>query len=130
MIILVLEYKITDREGRVLGDSKFQGLMKIRIGTGEVWPELEEKLKDMKMEEEREFWITVPYDENKIKEIPRSLIPQELQEGEEFTLRTPAGEWNARIKGFEGEKAIVDFNPPKAGEKVRYWVRVVYREDI
>ncbi|GEM_PF-2504498 len=130
MIVLVLEYRITDREGRVLGNSRFQGPLKLRIGSGEVWPELEEKLRDMKPGEEKEFWIRVPYDERKIKRIPRHLIPGDLKEGEEFLLKTPAGEWTARLRGFEGEEALVDFNPPSAGEEVHYWVKAIYREDL
>ncbi len=130
MIVLVVEYRITDREGRVLGNSKFQGPMKIRIGTGEVWPELEERIKDMKVDEEREFWITVPYDENKIKRVPASSLPPDLLEGEEFTFQTPAGQWNGRLLRREGEFAVIDLNPPGAGEKIHYWIRVIYREEI
>ncbi len=130
MIILVLEYLITDREGRVLGNSKFQGPMRVKLGAGEVWPELEEKIKDMQVDEEKEFWIKVPYDRKKIKRVPRSYIPSQLLEGEEFTFRTPAGQWNARLLKYEGEEALIDLNPPGAGEEIHYKVRVIYREEI
>ncbi len=129
--VMVLEYEIRDREGRIIGSSKFEGLMRVRLGTGELWQELEEKLRGLKQGDEAEFEITVPYDEKKIKRLPRKEIPlDEIAEGEQVFIETPAGSYPARIRGVEGEHVIIDLNPPYAGEKVVYKVKVIYTEEL
>ncbi len=130
MRILVLEYEIKDREGRILGSSKFEGPMKVKLGTGEIWKELEEKLSALKMGEEASFWIKVPFDREKIKRVDRESIPPDVKAGEEFYVQTPAGTWSARLLGYEGNNAVIDLNPPYAGDEVFYRVKLIYEEKM
>lgn len=130
MRILVLEYEIKDRDGRILGSSRFEGPMKVKLGTGEIWKELEEKLRGMKIGDEAGFWIKVPFDKGKIKRVDKNSIPPDVKAGEEFYIQTPAGTWPARLLGFEGENAVIDLNPPYAGDEVFYKIKVIYEENI
>ncbi|MCD6454855.1 MAG: hypothetical protein J7L62_06090 [Candidatus Aminicenantes bacterium] len=130
MRILILEYEIRDKEGRILGASKFEGPMKVRIGSGELWKELEDKLKGLKTGDEKSFWINVPFDKSKIKKVSKKSIPPDVKAGEQFYVETPAGVWSARLLGYEGEDAVIDLNPPYAGDEVFYKIKVLYEEEL
>ena len=130
MKILVFEYEIKDKEGRILGASKFEGPMRVKLGTGEIWEELEKKLKVLNTGQEASFWIKVPFDRKKVKKVEKEEIPQDVKAGEKFYIETPAGTWPAKLLGYEGQNALIDLNPSYAGEEVFYWVKLTYEEDI
>ncbi len=129
--ILVFEYEIKDKEGRIIGSSKFEGPMKVKLGTGEIWKGLEEKLKDLSTGDETEFQIYVPYEKNKIKKIKRKLLPfEELKEGEQVFIETFAGKYPALVRKIEGDWVELDLNPPFAGEELFYKIKVLYAEEL
>ena len=129
--VLVLEYEIKDKEGRIIGSSKFEGPLRVKLGVGEIWKELEENLKNLSAGEEAEFQIHVPYEESKVKKIKRNLLPfEELKEGEQIFIETLAGRYPALVRKIEGEWVELDLNPPFAGEKLFYKVKVLYVEEL
>jgi FKBP-type peptidyl-prolyl cis-trans isomerase SlyD len=138
-----LEYRLLDDEQEVVESSEQEGPMLYVQGEGQLPPALEARLLGaavgdrlrVTLEPEEAFG---PYDPEGMVSVPRSDFPPDalLEEGEWIELHLAPeegeeedeeghGDLQARVVEFDEESVVLDTNPPLAGMRVTFDVRVL-----
>lgn len=131
--VATLEYTVRFEDGTLVDSTGQCGPLSIMIGSGQLFPALENRVTAMESGETREFRIP-PEDAYGawhpalVRELPRDRLPPDLalEIGHEYRLRSPDGK-QLRFRLVEIGDATVraDFNDPKAGKTLVAVVTVV-----
>jgi FKBP-type peptidyl-prolyl cis-trans isomerase 2 len=131
--VATLEYTVRLPGGEIVDSTDKCGPLPVLVGSGVLFPALEERVAGMRPGETREF--TIPADEafgawrpELVREIPRARLPPDLalEVGAEYRLKVP-GRRPLRFRLLEIGPAAVraDFNPRQAGQALHATVTVV-----
>jgi FKBP-type peptidyl-prolyl cis-trans isomerase 2 len=128
-----LQYEGRLETGEVFDKSDEENPLQFIVGSGQIIPGFEKAVESMKTGEEKEFTIE-PEDaygiknENLIREVPRSELPENITPEVGMVLRTqtPSGQsMPVRIVELNEKNVKIDFNHPLAGEKLIFKVKIL-----
>jgi peptidylprolyl isomerase len=131
--VVTLEYTVHLENGRLVDSTGHCGPIAVLVGTGQLFPALEDRILGMRPGETRTLRIPAedaygPWHEDLVRTIPRDrLAPDlDLKVGEEYRLKGPDGK-PRRFRLLEiGDEAVrADFNAPFAGQALVATVTVV-----
>lgn len=129
--VVALEYTLKDDQGELIDSSEPDQLLYYLHGHANIVVGLEEKLEGKNVGDRIE--VSVPpdkgygeYDENQIKDIPRSGLPDNItpQKGMTLYMTTPAGQIPITIKKVKPTTITVDANHELAGKTLHFDVTV------
>jgi peptidylprolyl isomerase len=131
--IVAINYVVRTGDGRVVGGTQEQGPQTLTLGSGEIFPEVEQALDGMAVGEEKAVTIASdaafgPRREEMVVQIPREQLPaeQDPQPGMSLSARTQDGQTVNLVITEVGENAIVaDGNHPLAGEDLHFGLTLV-----
>jgi peptidylprolyl isomerase len=127
---VVVNYTGKTTDGTVFDTSEGRQPLSFTIGAGEVIPGFDEAVASMKRGEKR----TVEIPCAKAYGVSSPYMVQPIKLGETINIMIPSGQVvPARITGVKDGKAIIDFNPPMAGQDLVFdleLVDVVSKEEI
>ena len=130
--LVTLHYRITLDNGQPL-ISTFEGTpATLQLGNGELLPSLETLLVGLEADSERAFELEAEqafgaWRQELVERVQRRHMPDEKIEAMsimEFTA--PDGSrYSGLVREIDDESALIDFNHPLAGKRIRFEVRVV-----
>lgn len=131
--IVAVDYVVRTGDGRVVGGTQDQGPQTLTLGSGEIFPEVEQALDGMAVGEEKAVTIASdaafgPRREEMVVQIPREQLPaeQDPQPGMSLSARTQDGQTVNLVITEVGDNAVVaDGNHPLAGEDLHFGVTLV-----
>jgi len=131
--VVTLEYTVTLEDGTPLDSTGQCGPIAVMIGSGQLFPALEDRIVGMQAGEMRRFDIP-PEDAygvwhaDLVRPILRENLPPDLvlAVGERYTLKAPDGKsLRFRLVAIEDDAVRADFNAPHAGQALRATVTIV-----
>ena len=132
-LIVVLEYTVRFEDGAVLDSTGDCGPLAVMVGSGQLFPALEDRILGMDAGETRELCIPAAdaygeWSPELVRPMPRDRLPPELvlEVGTQYRLTGPDGK-TLRFRLLEVGDAEVraDFNGPNAGRALHAIVTVV-----
>ena len=131
--VVSLEYTVHLADGTLLDSTGDCGPLAVMIGSGQLFPALEDRIGGMRAGETRE--LTIPaadaygeWREELVRRLPRSRLPPDLalEVGHEYRLKSPDGKLlRFRLLRVYEDEVEADFNRPQAGQDLRVVVTVV-----
>jgi len=132
-VVVSLEYTVHLADGTLLDSTGDCGPLAVMIGSGQLFPALEDRIGGMHAGETRE--LTIPaadaygeWREELVRRLPRGRMPPELalEVGHEYRLKSPDGKLlRFRLLRVYEDEVEADFNRPQAGQDLRAVVTVV-----
>ncbi len=129
---VVFTYKLAQQDGTDLPSREEGKPIAFIVGQGHMFGALERQLLGMEAGEIATVFLEPKetfgeYDQNAVKEIPRTEFPEnvELSEGMAFRANGPSGPTAFVIKSFNDDVVTVDMNHPLAGQRLRCEVHVI-----
>jgi FKBP-type peptidyl-prolyl cis-trans isomerase 2 len=131
--VVTLEYTVHLADGTLLDSTGHCGPIMVMLGSGQLFPALEDAIVGMAAGETRTFDIPASeaYGEWRpelVRSMPRDRLPPglELVVGRDYRLKSPDGKTlRFRLLELGDEEVRADFNPPQAGQALRAAVTVV-----
>lgn len=125
---VVIDYSVRTEDGRVVGDTKETGPQAIKLGVGAIFPQVEEKLADMKVGDKATIAIECENAfgarrEEMVIDIPRQNLPAEAdpQPGMALQAQQPDGSAvTLYVVAVEEQSVKADGNHPLAGEDISF----------
>ncbi len=130
---VAIDYVVRTGDGRVVGGTQEQGPQTLTLGSGDIFPEVEEALNGMAEGEEKAVTVGSdaafgPRREEMVVQIPREQLPEDQppQPGMSLSARTQDGQTINLVITEVGEEAVVaDGNHPLAGEDLHFGLTLV-----
>ncbi len=131
--VVTVEYTVHLDDGTPVDSTGHCGPMAVMIGSGQLFPAIEDRIGGMRAGETRTLDIPPeeaygPHHPNLIRSMPRDRLPPdlELEIGRDYTLKSPDGK-TLRFKLLEigDDEVRADFNAPRAGRRMTAVVTVV-----
>ena len=132
-MVVSLEYTVHLADGTLLDSTGDCGPLAVMIGSGQLFPALEDRIGGMRAGETRE--LTIPaadaygeWREELVRRLPRNRLPPDLalEIGHEYRLKSPDGKLlRFRLLRVYEDEVEADFNRPQAGQDLRVVVTVV-----
>ena len=132
-VVVSLEYTVHLADGTLLDSTGDCGPLAVMIGSGQLFPALEDRIGGMRAGETRE--LTIPaadaygeWREELVRRMPRGRLPPDLalEVGHEYRLKSPDGKLlRFRLLRVYEDEVEADFNRPQAGQDLRVVVTVV-----
>jgi len=132
-VVVSLEYTVHLADGTLLDSTGDCGPLAVMIGSGQLFPALEDRIGGMRAGETRE--LTIPaadaygeWREELVRRLPRNRLPPDLalEIGHEYRLKSPDGKLlRFRLLRVYEDEVEADFNRPQAGQDLRVVVTVV-----
>ena len=132
-LVVTLEYTVHLADGTLLDSTGHCGPVVVMIGSGQLFPALEDRMLGMEAGETRTLHIPAAeaygeWQATLVRTMPRDRLPPDLdlEVGRDYRLKSPAGKV-LRFRLLEVGEAEVraDFNAPQAGQDLRAAVTVV-----
>ena len=125
---VTIDYVLRKSDGEVVGNTQQVGPQAVELGSGQIFPQIEQALTGMEVGEEKT--VSIPSDqafgarnEQLVIEIPRSNLPPEPapQPGMALQAQSPDGQpMTLHILEVGDETIKADGNHPLAGEDVTF----------
>lgn len=132
-LVVTLEYTVRFDDGTPLDSTGTCGPIMVMIGSGQLFPALEDGLAGMRAGDTRELQIPAAdaYGEWRaelVRTMPRDRLPPDLalEAGGEYRLKAPGGKTlRFRVLHVGTDEVRADFNSPQAGKALHATVTVV-----
>ncbi|MGE0326307.1 MAG: peptidylprolyl isomerase [Polyangiaceae bacterium] len=122
---VALGYRLYDAEGELVEASGEDDSFEVLFGLGQLSPELEQLLEGARVGQVRSIELSAARafglrDPERVIEVDRTELPEDVQVGDELCAETDAGEPVVlRVLELEPEFAVLDSNHPLADQSVR-----------
>jgi peptidylprolyl isomerase len=131
--VVTLEYTVTLADGTPLDSTGQCGPIAVMIGSGQLFPALENRVLGLRAGETRRFEIPPedaygPWHADLVRTLLRANLPPGLvlTVGERYTLKAPDGKsLRFTLTAIEGDVIRADFNAPHAGQALHATVTIV-----
>ncbi len=127
-----LEYSVFSENGNLVDSNVGEEPLIFNLGTHQILPALEEVIQELEegssrrviLEPDQAFGTVDP---EAFREVEASAIPEELRyEGAVLGVQDERGnQYRIRIHRLEGEKAVIDFNHPLAGQTLVFEMKII-----
>ncbi len=131
--VVAIEYTVHLADGTLLDSTGDCGPVTVMVGSGQLFPALEDRIAGMQPGETRQVSIPAAdaygeWRQELVRQMPRSRLPPDLvlEVGHEYRLKSPDGKvLRFRLLRLDGDMVEADFNRPQAGQDLRAMVTVV-----
>jgi FKBP-type peptidyl-prolyl cis-trans isomerase 2 len=130
--LVAFEFTLTLENGRRIDSNVGESPMVFQAGAGEMLPGLEEELLQLEVGECKLIVLPPekaygPIRKEAFRTFPLESIPEEARHvGRKVATRAPDGsEQMLDVVEIRGDKAVLDFNHPLAGQTLRFEVRLL-----
>lgn len=129
---VAIEYTLTLADGSLVDTNRGQEPLTYHHGRGEILPALEHELEGLAPEQGKQ--VVLPpekgygrVDPDLFQEVEAEMVPQEARApGTPLVARDREGqERRLRVHEVKGDRVVLDFNHPLAGETLHFEVRVL-----
>lgn len=127
-----IEYSVFLEDGTPIDTNVGQEPLSYQHGTQQLLPALEEELNGLDVGDQKQIVLEPdraygPILEEAFKEVDATAIPENLRfEGAVLGVQDDTGqEYRIRIHELKGDKVVVDFNHPLAGQTLKFDIKVV-----
>ena len=125
---VTIDYVLKRGDGEVVGNTEQVGPQQVELGSGQIFPQIEQALTEMEVGDEQTVAIPCenafgPRREELVIDIPRANLPPEPapQPGMAMQAQSPAGQPMTLTIVEVGEETVkADGNHPLAGEDVSF----------
>jgi len=125
---VVIDYAVRTSKGTLVGDTTETGPQEIKLGDGAIFPQVEEKIADMKVGDQETVSIECnnafgPRREEMVIDIPRQNLPPEAEPQPGMTLQAQQADGSAvtlYIVAVSDDSVKADGNHPLAGEDLAF----------
>lgn len=132
-MVVTIEYTVHLADGTLLDSTGDCGPVTVMVGSGQLFPALEDRITGMQPGETRQLSIPAAdaygeWRQELVRRMPRSRLPPDLvlEVGQQYRLKSPDGKvLHFRLLGLDGDMVEADFNRPQAGQDLRATVTVV-----
>jgi len=132
-MVVVLEYTVHLADGTLLDSTGECGPLTVMVGSGQLFPALEDRIAGMQAGETRELSIPAAeaygeWRQELVRRMLRDRLPPDLvlELGHDYRLKSPDGKvLRFRLLRVEGDVIEADFNRREAGQDLRAIVTVV-----
>lgn len=132
-LVVSLEYTVRFADGEMLDSTGACGPLSVMVGSGQLFPALEDRIVGMQPGETREIEIPAddaygPWRPELVRAMPRQRLPPDMQleVGAQYRLKSPDGkQLRFRVREIGDTDVQADFNSPLAGRALRATVTVV-----
>lgn len=132
-MVVTLDYKLTDKEGRLIDESGGRGDFVYLHGAHNIIPGLENALGGQKTGDSLTVTISPEEgygerDEQLLQTVPRSLFEgiDEVESGMQFQAQGPDGQHHiVTVVSSQGDEVVIDGNHPLAGVELHFDVTVI-----
>lgn len=104
--------------------------LEVTLGKGNLIPGFEKALYGMTKGDKKT--VTIPVDEaygkidyNKIQEVEKQYVPQDVFEGQTLTAQSPNGSINVVVREVREQTVVLDGNYPLAGQDLVFDLEIV-----
>ncbi len=133
---VALEYTVFLDNGTQVDTNVGEDPLTFVLGSHQVFPALEQALLGLKVGETKQIVLLAddaygPVVKDAFREVDLEHIPESLRkEGAILGIQDPSGGvYPVRIHQISGDRAVLDFNHPLAGQNLRFDVKVVSIRD-
>jgi len=130
--LVAFEFTLTLENGREIDSNVGGNPMVFQAGAGEMLPALEEELLQLEVGERKTIVLPPeraygPIRKEAFREFPLEAIPAEARQvGRKVATRGPDGsEQLLDVVEIRGDKVVIDFNHPLAGETLHFNVKLL-----
>jgi FKBP-type peptidyl-prolyl cis-trans isomerase SlyD len=130
--VVTVEYTVRLANGRLLDSTGRCGPIAIMVGSGQLFPALEDRILGLEPGNTREIVIPPeeaygPWQPSLVRDLPRDrLSPDlELEIGRDYTLKAEGKTLRFRVVEFSDDVVRADFNGPNAGQALHARVTIV-----
>jgi len=130
--LVAFEFSLTLENGQEIDSNVGESPMVFQAGAGEMLPALEEELLQLEVGESKTIVLPPekaygPIREEAFREFPLEAIPAEARQvGRKVATRGPDGsEQMLDVVEIRGDKVVIDFNHPLAGQTLRFVVKLL-----
>ena len=135
--VVSIHYELRNVDNGEILDSNINAApLSFIVGKGQIIPGLEEKIKDLKVDEKADIKVAAVdaygvYDDNAVQTLPKEQFAGlELQVGMTLYGQGEHGETvQVIVKNFNDETVEIDFNHPLAGKDLLFAINVVEVRD-
>lgn len=132
-MVVTFDFTLRLNEDEIADTTQGQMPLRFVVGTGQLLPGLEDAMIGMVVGEERQITLKPEdaygeWDEDALEEVAISELPEgaDLEEGMPLEVTDSEGEtYEASVYEVRGDKVILDYNHPLAGETLQFDVKVV-----
>ncbi len=127
-----LEYSVFAENGNLVDSNVGEEPLTFNLGTHQILPALEEVIQELEegssrrviLEPDQAFGTVDP---EAFREVEANAIPEELRyEGAILGVQDERGnQYRIRIHKLQGEKAVIDFNHPLAGQTLVFEMKII-----
>jgi len=131
--VVTLEYTVRFGDGRLLDSTASCGPVMVMIGSGQLFPALEDRILGLEAGETHDLLIPAedaygPWHSDLVRTLPRDRLPAdlEIEVGRTYAVELPEGR-KVRFRVLDVDDAAIraDFNEPHAGEALHAIVTIV-----
>lgn len=129
--VVLIDYTLTDDDGKVLDTSQGRGPLAYLHGADNIVPGLEKAIDGKVAGDTFDVTVTADegygqYDQRLIQNVPVRKLPERRPAiGSILQIQTQAGPRHVVVKALKGDYASLDFNHPLAGKVLHFKVTVV-----
>lgn len=129
---VTLEYSVFSETGNLVDSNVGDEPLTFHLGTHQILPALEEVIQGLSEGDSQRVTLSPeqafgPVDPEAFREVDSTAIPEELRyEGAILGVQDERGnQYRIRIHKLEGDKAVIDFNHPLAGQTLTFEMKIV-----
>ncbi|MFW9949695.1 MAG: peptidylprolyl isomerase [Candidatus Thorarchaeota archaeon] len=131
--VVMIDYILYDEDNTFIDSSEFSNgaPLKIQIGAGQVIRGLGNSIIGMEVGEKKEISLDPKeafgeFDPILLEKVPRSQFPEDIKIGEKIDFVGANGMTSpAWIRLFENDFVIIDMNPPLAGKRIKFVIKLI-----
>ena len=131
--LITLHYRLTNQDGTEIISTFGSTPATLQLGADELAPTLEQCILQMTIGEERRFELDAAaaygaHNPQLVQRIVRNALPADAVVEIDATVQfaSPNGSrFAGRVRQFDAESALLDFNHPLAGQTVQFDVRLI-----
>ena len=131
--VVKIDYILYDEDGTFIDSSELSNTepIKIQLGAGQVIKGLEDSILSMEVGEEKEVILEPEeafgnFEPILVEKVPRTRFPEDIKVGEMIDFMGANGITSpAWIRLIEDDFIIVDMNPPLAGKRVKFLIKLI-----
>ena len=132
-MVVTFDFTLRLNEDEIADTTQGQMPLRFLVGSGQLLPSLEDAMIGMVAGEQRQITLKPEdaygdWDEDALEEIAISELPEgaDLEEGMPIEVTDSEGEvYEASVYEVRGDKVILDYNHPLAGETLAFDVKVI-----
>lgn len=126
-----VEYSGTLEDGSVFDTNVGKDPLEFTLGEGQLIKGFEDAVEGMAKDEEKSIELAPedaygPQNPELVRDVPKEQLPEGVSEGQILGVQLPTGQQvPAKVVSVDETSAKIDMNPPLAGKKLNFKIKVL-----